>query len=113
MAGLLSIDVECQDCQLVTDMIVDKDLRNESQECPDCGGQAQRVFATINVSTEKLSKAIPDVVAKGRFDTLKRESQFRQMEEKAKTHWRHNTNGENRKEWKRIQKERAKARLKS
>jgi hypothetical protein len=46
--------------------------RDDTYKCPECGEAAsKRTWSIPNVSTEKLSRSLPDVVGTGRFDRLK------------------------------------------
>lgn len=71
--SLKRYNYKCSDCG-VFDSLVEYEDRETPQECPGCGAaECARTWegVTINVSTEKLSQSIPDVVAKGRFNKLR------------------------------------------
>ncbi len=70
---MISIDVVCRGCGAQTIQVVDKESRNDPQECPLCGDLADRAWSgfPLSVSTSKCSASIPDCAASGRFNGLR------------------------------------------
>lgn len=104
----LSIEVQCEECQDVSGIIVEREQRNDPQICLSCGGEATRIWSVPNVSTVKLSEAIPDVVAKGRFDRAKEVHKARKEIAKAKSEYVKNPTSKNAEEIKRARTEKKK-----
>jgi NMD protein affecting ribosome stability and mRNA decay len=109
--GLMAITVLCEKCNEESDILVEREDRNEDQLCELCqGGFARRVWTAPNVSTSKTSESIPEAAASGRFDHLREQAaNKRQLSEAKKRYVRDptKTNKEDitklRKEQKKIQ----------
>ena len=105
MARLLSIEIECRDCNETYGILVDYEKRNDVHDCYLCDGEADRVWSVPNVSTEKTSASIPDGCTGGRFDPLKIGQEGRKMVSAAKKAYAANPNDANAKEVKKARKE--------
>ncbi len=81
--AILSIDIQCADCGGVSILVVDKEARNDQQVCPDCGGTAERIFASIQTRTEKTSTSFVDGTT-NRFDGVRLSEKLKRARKKAK-----------------------------
>ena len=104
----LSIEIQCQDCDEISGILVDKEDRNNPQECPVCAGVAKRIWSVPNVSTEKTSDTIPDAVAKGRFDDIRRQRDMKREVTEAKKAAARNPTPGNKENLKRVRAEKKK-----
>ncbi len=78
MTGLISETMLCSSCGHSAGELLDRDKRNDTYECPDCHEmEYRRTWSVPQVRTEKTSKTIPEVVAKGRFDDLRRKQELK------------------------------------
>ena len=79
-----SLDLKCQ-CGHTFEDLVKRSERDEAHLCPECGKEsAYRCMSVPNVSTDKLSTAIPDVVARGRFNHIREEQALKKMKSDAR-----------------------------
>lgn len=79
-----SLDFKCH-CGHYFSEITKRSKRDEAHLCPECETvSAYRCLSIPNVSTEKLSTAIPDVVAKGRFDHIREEQTLKKIKSDAR-----------------------------
>ena len=104
----LSIEIQCQDCNEINGILVDKEDRNSPQECPVCAGVANRIWSVPNVSTEKTSESIPDSVAQGRFDSIRRQRDMKREVTEAKKAASRNPTASNKENLKLIRAEKKK-----
>lgn len=84
-----SYNYKCTDCDDVFVETVEFELRDLPQECPVCAKQeCPRTWEgyAVAVSTAKTSQTIPDVVAKGRFDNIRKQQELRKA--KGDARWR-------------------------
>lgn len=101
-----SIEVQCEKCEEIYGVLVDKKDKDKPIECEECGGgMARRIWSVPNVSTEKTSASIPDGVAKGRFDGLKDQMMAKKELSKAKQAAGRDPSASNREELKRARAE--------
>ena len=110
MGRLLSIEIQCQECDEVHGVIIDYEERNDARPSPCCEGKfAKRIWSVPNVSTAKTSASMPDGVTGGRFDELKVLQERRKEVSAAKKAYVANPNDANAKEIKKARNENAKA----
>ena len=84
--GWISETMRCAVCKHTYSDLLDRDKRDDVYSCPECGQEeARRTWSVPNVSTEKLSKSIPDSVAKGRFDGLRAKQELRKEKANARS----------------------------
>lgn len=48
--GWIAIDIRCQDCDLVTDIIIDRDEQGGTWGCPECGGAMSKTLSAPNIT---------------------------------------------------------------
>lgn len=46
--GWITIDIRCADCDLVTDIMIDRDERSSTWGCPECGGPMSKTISAPN-----------------------------------------------------------------
>jgi hypothetical protein len=65
----LTIDIRCETCGLVSDMLIDRSEKDDSWQCPDCpeGTSMKRVFLT---APAVMNAALPDGVRRKGFREL-------------------------------------------
>lgn len=109
MSGLLSIEVQCEKCDSIFGILVDRDKRNEPVHCDVCeGGMARRIWSVPNVSTAKTSVSMPDGVGRGRFDDLRYQRQAQTELAKAKQAYASKPSDSAKEEIRRARKEKQK-----
>ena len=70
---------KCESCDELFDALVQYEVRDETQDCIECGADAPRTWEQCfpQVSTEKTSQSIPAAAARGRFDGLRRRQELK------------------------------------
>lgn len=48
--GWIAIDIRCQDCDHVTDILIDRDEQGGTWGCPECGGAMSKTFSAPNIT---------------------------------------------------------------
>ena len=48
--GWISIDIRCEDCDLVTDILIDRDEQNGTWGCPECSGPMTKTLSAPNIT---------------------------------------------------------------
>jgi hypothetical protein len=46
--GWITIDIRCEECDLVTDILIDRDEQGGTWGCPDCGGPMSKTLSAPN-----------------------------------------------------------------
>jgi hypothetical protein len=66
--ALLSIDILCAQCGLSSALVVEREEKDDSWECPDCGGEMKRAFLTPPAI---MQRSFPDGTKRTGFQDLK------------------------------------------
>lgn len=76
--GWISIDIRCNKCEHRWDDIVDRARQNDFFECPECGGNGERIMSAPMV----MNAALPD--GNNRFAHLKEQQKLKRAAAEAK-----------------------------
>ena len=85
MSGWVSWDWRCESCSHeFIESIKRSQNRDDGVDCVECDGHAKSFYAPPHVSTTKLSRTMPEVLAQGRFNEERAKQKLKKQRSAAK-----------------------------